>query len=419
MHLGKYWIILILLLFTASATYSQESYTEICVDFRVNSSIIDSSYLDNAVRVQEIIEFLQNIRKDSTINIIGVSFCGSTSPEGSNQVNQRLARGRLTSLEKLVRKEVDIPDSLITYNESYIPWDYLKAQIKDSELPRKEEVMAILDEEGILVDYLHPNTHIDNRIVKLKALENGRIWQQMNRQFFSRMRNACAVFVTYKKELPPVQEPVIVPDTVVTVSEPVKEVVEIVPDTTIVETAIQVEEWMRRLYVKSNAVGWGMLIGNVAVEMDFAKHWSFALPVYYSALNYFTSDIKFRTLCFQPEVRYWLDENNEGWFGGAHLGLAYFNYAKGGDWRYQDHDGKTPIWGGGISAGYRMPISKNNRWHMEFSLGTGVYKLHYDIFHNEHNGQHVDTRKRVFFGIDQASVSFSYSFDLKKKGDKR
>ena len=72
-----------------------------------------------------------------------------------------------------------------------------------------------------------------------------------------------------------------------------------------------------------------MLIGHIAVEMDLAKHWSFALPVYYSALNFFTSDMKFRTLCFQPEVRYWLDENNQGWFGGAHLGLAWFNYAKG------------------------------------------------------------------------------------------
>lgn len=53
---------------------------------------------------------------------------------------------------------------------------------------------------------------------------------------------------------------------------------------------------------------------------------------------------------------------------------------------------------------------------MEFSLGTGVYKLHYDIFHNEPNGQRIDTRKRMFFGIDQAAVSFAYRFDWKKGG---
>ena len=61
---------------------------------------------------------------------------------------------------------MDIPDSLITHNDSYIPWDNLKSQIEDSGLVRKDEVIAILEEEARLVDYHHPNMHIDNRIVK-------------------------------------------------------------------------------------------------------------------------------------------------------------------------------------------------------------------------------------------------------------
>jgi hypothetical protein len=56
---------------------------------------------------------------------------------------------------------------------------------------------------------------------------------------------------------------------------------------------------------------------------------------------------------------------------------------------------------------------------LEFSLGGGIYKLHYDIFHNQPNGQLVDTRQRTFYGIDQASVAFAYRFDWKKKGGKR
>ena len=243
MRIKKYCITLILLLFGVGVAHSQERHTEICVDFRVNSTVIDSAYSDNAVRMQEIIDFLRTIRQDSTINIIEVSFCGAASPEGSYQLNRKLARGRLEALEKLVRKEVDIPDSLITRNDSYIPWDYLKSQIEDSGLVRKDEVIAILEEEARLVDYHHPNMHIDNRIVKLQALDGGKVWQQMNKLFFEQMRNASAVFVTYKKELPPVQEPVIVPNTVVV--EPPVEVVEIVHDTTaIIETLIpEVEGW--------------------------------------------------------------------------------------------------------------------------------------------------------------------------------
>lgn len=199
MRFKKYCITLIILLFVFIVAHSQDRRAETSVDFRVNSTIIDPAYSNNAVRMQEIIDFLQEIRQDSTIDIVEISFCGAASPEGSYQLNRRLARGRLEALEKLVRRQVDIPDSLITRNDSYIPWDYLKSQIEDSKLLHKEEVVSILEEEAKLLDYHHPNTHIDNRIVKLKALDGGRVWRQMNRLFFKQMRNAYVVFITTKK----------------------------------------------------------------------------------------------------------------------------------------------------------------------------------------------------------------------------
>ena len=233
------------------------------------------------------------------------------------------------------------------------------------------------------------------------------------------MRNASVVFITYKRELPAVQEPIIVQDTVV--AEPSTE---ITPDTTaIVETIVpKIEEWNRKLYLKTNALFWCMGMTNVSAEIDLAKHWSFALPVTYCAWNYFTSTVKFRTLAVQPEFRYWFNENNQKFFIGAHFGYAQYNVAVDGNYRYQDHDGKSPALGGGISVGYRMPISKSDKWHIEFSLGAGVYSLHYDKFYNTPNtkdGLMIESVKKTYWGIDQAAVSFSYSFDLKKKGGKR
>ena len=374
--------------------------------------MIDSTYSDNAVRMQEIIDFLHNIRRDSTINIVEVSFCGAASPEGSDQLNRRLARGRLTALENLVRKEVDIPDSLITRNDSYIPWNYLKKQIEDSDIIRTDEVIAILNESSLLVDYHYPNLHIDRRVVKLQKLDNGKVWQQINKLFFGQMRNASVVFITSKRELSAIQEPIIVQDTVV--AEPSTE---ITPDTTaIVETIVpKIEEWNRKLYLKTNALFWGMGMTNVSAEIDLAKHWSFALPVTYSAWNYFTSTVKFRTLAVQPEFRYWFNENNQKFFIGAHFGYAQYNVAVDGDYRYQDHGGKSPALGGGLSVGYRMPISKNDKWHIEFTLGAGVYGLHYDKFYNVNNGKLIETYRKTYWGIDNAAVNISYRFDLKKR----
>ena len=412
MRIKKYCITLILLLFGVGIAHSQERHTEICIDFRVNSTVIDSAYSDNAARMQEMLEFLRTIRQDSTFNIIEVSFCGAASPEGSYQLNRKLAQGRLSALEKFIRSEVDIPDSLITYNNSYIPWDYLKKQIEDSDIIRTDEVIAILNESSLLVDYHYPNLHIDSRVVKLQKLDNGKVWQQMNKLFFGQMRNASVVFITYKKELPAVQEPIIVQDTVV--AEPSTE---IAPDTTaIVETIIpKIEEWNRKLYLKTNALFWGMGMTNVSAEIDLAKHWSFALPVTYSAWNYFTSTVKFRTLAVQPEFRYWFNENNQKFFIGAHFGYAQYNVAVDGNYRYQDHGGKSPALGGGLSVGYRMPISKNDKWHIEFTLGAGVYGLHYDKFYNVNNGKLIETYRKTYWGIDNAAVNISYRFDLKKR----
>ncbi len=423
MWINRSYIILILILLGGSAAYSQENRSEIFVDFRVNSTQIDPTYGNNAERLKEITTVLQGILNDTTVDVLQLSFCGTASPEGSYQLNKKLAHGRLEALEKMVRSKVAVPDSIITRDSEYIPWNYLATMVEESDISHKEEILGILKGESEIVDY-HSGQHIDSRILKLRDLDNGKVWQEMNSRFFSRMRNACVVFVTFKHVLPhpvvipePVIEEVEVPIDTVEIVEPAPIIVDIVPD-----PAPIVEEWERKLYVKTNALGWALAITNASVEIDLCKHWSFNLPVYYSAWDYFSETIKFRTLAVQPEIRYWFSEKNlcnDGWYLGAHFGLAYYNIATDGEYRTQDHEGKSPALGGGLAVGYRMPISKNNRWKMEFSIGAGAYSLHHDKFRNYHNGLLVYTEKKTYIGIDQASVSFSYTLDLKRKGGAR
>ena len=413
--------IILLFMGLIPAHAQQEQQTEICIDFRLNSHRIEPAYMNNAARLNEIMAAIEKLRNDSTHSIMQVTFTGVASPEGNYEVNRRLADSRLHTLEQYVRTHITLPDSLvIRYNDHYIPWNYLIAEVESSDINHKQEVLRILHTPEKFV----PSTNgqkIDSRIPALQALDGGSVWRTLNQRYFAKMRNACAVLFTVQKPIiEPVNEPIAevqpVPsaDTISVEQEPV--VLFITPD---VPSKRRSEIGFQNLYLKSNAIGWGMLISNLAVEADFAKHWSATLPVYYSAMNYFTSTLKFRALAFQPEVRYWLDEDNQGWFGGAHLGLAWFNYAKNGDYRYQDHNRNTPLWGGGISGGYRKTISRNQRWFLEFTLGTGVYKLHYDVFYNEPDGRRIDTRKRTFFGIDQAAISLAYRFDFKQKGGKQ
>ncbi len=174
-------------------------------------------------------------------------------------------------------------------------------------------------------------------------------------------------------------------------------------------------ERYNNIYLKTNAAGWAFAVSNVAVEFDFNKHLSLNIPVYYSAWNYFTNTVKFRSMGTQPELRYWILGDNNGWFIGAHFGVVYYNLALGGKYRMQDHNGTTPALGGGLSSGFRMHLSQDRRWNMELTLGFGGYRMHYDLFHNYHNGLLSHSEKRVYVGVDQAAVTFSYAFRVKTK----
>ena len=180
----------------------------------------------------------------------------------------------------------------------------------------------------------------------------------------------------------------------------------------------ELEEWTPRLHLKTSIIGWAMFSANLAVEVDLARHWSVELPIYYSGMDWLKSTIKFRNFSIQPEARYWFRRSdNDGLFVGAHFGLSYYNFAFDGKYRYQDYRGRTPALGGGVSIGYRMPISKNNRWRMEFAVGGGIYPLDYSVFDNTpdvKDGQWMFRNKKTYIGFDRAAISFAYSFDMER-----
>ena len=172
--------------------------------------------------------------------------------------------------------------------------------------------------------------------------------------------------------------------------------------------------------LKVNTVTLPLLVANFGVEIQPIDHWSVNLPVYYSGLDWFSETVKFRTLSVQPEVRYWLRPGFHGLFFNAHATFAYYNIAWGGDYRYQDHARKTPVFGGGLGIGYKTNMSEDGSspWGIEFGIGGGVLPLHYDYYFNVPNGRLAGEDKHTYWGPDQAFVSFTYSIGQAKKSRK-
>lgn len=173
--------------------------------------------------------------------------------------------------------------------------------------------------------------------------------------------------------------------------------------------------WEPSLYLKSNAAAWLMLVPNASLEWQVHPDWSVAVDAYYSPMDYFSHKVKFRTLSVSAELRWWFAEVKDyRFFGGAHFGFGEFNYATGGKYRIQDHNGTHPAYGGGLSMGARRMLGKSGRWYMELAVGAGAYRAYFDKFENRHNGRLLSSRRKTFYGIDRLAVSFGY-----RLGDKR
>lgn len=377
-------------------------YQNIEVHFKFDKHNLELDYMGNEASLQKFADKLDSIGLSKIDSIVIVS---QSSPEGVHAYNLRLSRNRANTMRQyILDRHPELSGRLFVYpaGES---WGQLREYVRKDTLMKQSTIDKV-------VSIIDADVSIETKKWRMKQLP---VYRYLLRTYYPRIRNSVFCIIYYSEKLPKMTAPVF--DVELKAEEaPIK--------TTLSAKTIVTEDQTlsRKLYLKTNAAGLGLAIANAAVEIDLAKHWSFTFPVFYSAWNYFKSTIKFRTNAVQPELRYWFSENNERLFVGAHFGMAYYNLAFGGDYRYQDYNRETPSVGGGLSLGYRLPVSRNNRWSVEFSLGAGGYSRHYDKFHNTPNtkdGLIIETVRKPYWGIDQAAVSVSYSFDLKKKGGKR
>ena len=404
----------ILFIFTLIAGMNV-SYAQNKESFRIryviNRPEVDSAFVDNTARISDLRVFLQNAAADSLMRITGVGFRGTASPDGSYEFNRWLSENRLRTFKELVNVYLSIPDRIIQANVSDIPWDEFRKKVAESELPARDEILAVIDEGPKLVPWFG-NRHIDARLLKLKKMHGGRVWESLKAPILRDLRYGEAEFEYYRMQ-PPVTPPRLVFRDLALVETP------------LAPSAALQRMWMPHIYLKTNFIGLGLLMANLACELDISPHWSFTLPIYYSGMDYFKSTVKFRNFTVQPEFRYWFwlkDDGrylyNDGLFVGAHLEMCYYNFAFDGIYRFQDYRGRTPALGGGLSIGYRMPISRNRRWKMEFSVGAGIYTLDYSLFDNTvdvKDGQWMGRRKETYFGLDQAAVTLAYTFDWSRR----
>lgn len=415
-----YYITLIIILLGTDLIYSQGSYANNCqfvrkehsniqVHFRFDRYILEPQYMSNSTSLQKLTHIIDSI---GVLQIDSVVIISQSSPEGVYEHNLMLSKRRANTLSKYILKRHPQLSERLYVHSNGESWSQLREYVKKDTLLKNstiEKVISVIDAK----------INVGTKKWRMQRLP---VYRYLLKTYYPLIRNTVFCIIHYSKTIP-VQAKIQPIATSATVkSNAASNIIKYIPYTSPTESPVPDNGlFYHRLHLKTNALGLGLGIANIAAEIDMAEHWSFSLPVYYSGWDYFKTTIKFRTFAIQPEFRYWFSRLNDGLFAGVHVGLGYYNLATNGKYRYQDLNRETPAIGTGINIGYRIPIGKGNHWRVEFSVGAGAYKVHYDIFHNTPNsneGLLIRSIKRAYWGIDQASISFSYTFHFNKKGGK-
>lgn len=405
------------------------------------------SYRNNATELNRFIESVKEADRNGRLE--QVRFICYASPDGDYRANIRLATLRADSLAAYILRNTGIARDKIRSASGGIGYGYLAELVeRDQNVPGRTEVLDILRNAPEFVSGDAAGT--DKVKISLMGVQGGTAYRYMREHLFPEMRSCQSVSMYIKdpeKEDTPADSSVAIPAPggaeqhssadAVPVTEPAPAQPEKPQDAEpedqpVIEEPVQAEDpaatppavrqpaseqpaaekqarekqakerpldWLN---IKTNIPFYALVVPNLAVEFQLAPHWSLDFPVYYSPYTV-ARKYRFRTLAFQPSVRYWLRENMTGHFFGIHVTGGQFNVSVDDRVRYQDTDG---MWGAGIDYGYALEF--NPHWGIEFNIGAGYIWTRYDKFYNINNGAQYDTRTANYLGITRLGISLIY-----------
>ncbi|WP_455773567.1 DUF3575 domain-containing protein [Porphyromonas asaccharolytica] len=173
--------------------------------------------------------------------------------------------------------------------------------------------------------------------------------------------------------------------------------------------------------IKNNLAYDALLTPNLSLEAKLANRWTLDLQ---GGANFFfyTKDptssryktTKWSHWMVQPEARYWFCEVFDGWFLGLHAqggainigGVSIPFILENKNQVMKDNRYEAWFYGGGLSAGYQLMLSRH--WSLEFELGAGYNRIHYDKFPCVQCGSKIAEGTANYVGPTKAAISIVY-----------
>ena len=170
--------------------YEDQRGNTLIIYYHTGRHNIVPEYKDNEKLLEDLTSIIKRLVSAGDSGIERIDVAGFASPEGDPAANERLAYNRAQSIKEHILKTTDLPYyRILVYNGS-IDWSGLRKLVAQSDMPKKEEVLTIID------DRENPET----RLARLKQL--GSTYNRMLREYFPSLRTGTMIRLYYKNADP-------------------------------------------------------------------------------------------------------------------------------------------------------------------------------------------------------------------------
>ncbi len=174
--------------------FDDERDDALTVYYRLNRHDIDRDYMDNRQTMNNLLAAINLIQESGEAEVSRVVVAGFASPEGSLELNDRLAWERAVTVKEYVLSRSDIKDENVTLFNGSADWYGLRRLVAaDPYMPAKREVLDILDSYPIWDARSHAV-----RQTRLRSLRGGEPWRYMSVNYFPKLRNGAFIRVYFE-----------------------------------------------------------------------------------------------------------------------------------------------------------------------------------------------------------------------------
>ncbi|MBR3860088.1 MAG: tetratricopeptide repeat protein [Bacteroidaceae bacterium] len=164
---------------------------ELEIIFKVSKIEIDSTVFDNEVTFGKILTAVDKIHSNSNYKIEKIQVSGYASPEGRPGFNTWLGENRAMALIDYIiehRPDYGLTRETFEIVNGEENWGGLRKVLVASDMDRKEEVIAIIDDADLKGEA---------KKLKIKNMDGGRTWQKMLEEIYPHLRSARYLSVYY------------------------------------------------------------------------------------------------------------------------------------------------------------------------------------------------------------------------------